>query len=183
MADAGRDGGRIGLSFVKKLDFLLVGEGVGGIWESVSIVRSDSEGRGFLRFRGVSRLYTSLLVSEESHVSPSTALPDPVLVPPGVWICLPPLTWPFEPSRALVGEDDRGKGFLNRFPSDGLRNLATSIPRSAWSLSLEGDGLIDLDGDPVGRGSLEIDAMRGMPLCLRVDPCSLIFGDDNLVEI
>lgn len=78
---------------MKKLDFLLVGDGVGGIWESVSMVRSDKEGRGFLRFSGVSTLCISLLVSEESHVSPSTTLPDPVLQPV-VWF-VPP-TWLYE---------------------------------------------------------------------------------------
>ena len=34
----------IGLSEVKKLDFRRLGEGEGGIWASVSTVRSDSEG-------------------------------------------------------------------------------------------------------------------------------------------
>lgn len=79
----------------------------------------------------------------------------------------------------MSGDDDLGRGFLNKFPSDGRRNLATSIPRSAWSLSLEGEGLRDLDGVAVGRGSLDTGAKRGIPLCLRVDPCSLIFGKSN----
>lgn len=46
--------------------------------------------------------------------------------------------------------------------SDGLRNLATSRPESACSLSRDGEGLSDLDGVVVGKGSLE--AGRGIPL-------------------
>ena len=45
-ADAGREGGRIGLSIVKKLDFLRRGDGDGGICDNVSMVRSESEGLG-----------------------------------------------------------------------------------------------------------------------------------------
>ena len=45
-ADAGRDGGRIGLSIVKKLDFRPRGDGDGGICDNVSMVRSESEGLG-----------------------------------------------------------------------------------------------------------------------------------------
>lgn len=46
--------------------------------------------------------------------------------------------------------------------SDGLRNLAASRPESACSLSRDGEGLSDLDGVVVGKGSLE--AGRGIPL-------------------
>ena len=44
--DAGRDDGVIGFSGGKMLDLRLRGDGVGGIWESVSIVLSDKEGLG-----------------------------------------------------------------------------------------------------------------------------------------
>ena len=67
-----------GLSGLKKLDFRLPVDGDGGIWESVSIVRSDKEGldlRGSVRaVCGESVLVTctgptSVLVSAEKHVS------------------------------------------------------------------------------------------------------------------
>lgn len=45
-ADGGREGGRIGLSMVKKLDFLPRGDGEGGMCDNVSIVRSESDGLG-----------------------------------------------------------------------------------------------------------------------------------------
>jgi hypothetical protein len=51
--DAGRDIGAIGLSGVKKLDFRRSLAGEGGIWASVSIARSDSDGRGPLCGFGV----------------------------------------------------------------------------------------------------------------------------------
>jgi len=52
--EAGREGGRIGLSAVKKLDFLLREAGDGGIWESVSMVLSDNEDTVSLFGPGVS---------------------------------------------------------------------------------------------------------------------------------
>lgn len=42
------DGGRIGLSELKKLERLLDTAGEGGNWESVSMVLSDKDGRGLL---------------------------------------------------------------------------------------------------------------------------------------
>jgi hypothetical protein len=47
MAEAGRGGGRIGLSALKKLDRRRPGDGVGGMFERVSIVLSDKDGLGF----------------------------------------------------------------------------------------------------------------------------------------
>ena len=44
--DVGRDVGPTGLSNGKKLDLRLRGDGEGGIWERVSMVLSDREGRG-----------------------------------------------------------------------------------------------------------------------------------------
>jgi hypothetical protein len=46
IADGVREGDRIGLSPLKKLDCLLEGAGDGGSRDNVSIVRSDNEGRG-----------------------------------------------------------------------------------------------------------------------------------------
>ena len=42
----------MGLSEVKKLDLRRLGEGDGGICDSVSTVRSDSDGRGFRVLEG-----------------------------------------------------------------------------------------------------------------------------------
>jgi len=44
--DAGRIGGGIELSTPTKLDLLAMGDGHGDIWDNVSMVLSDSEGRG-----------------------------------------------------------------------------------------------------------------------------------------
>ena len=67
-------------------------------------------------------------------------------------------------SSGFFSEDDGlGRaGFLKTASSDGLRNLATLRPESACNLSLDGEGLSDLDGVVVGNGSL--DAGRGIPL-------------------
>jgi hypothetical protein len=54
IAEGGLDRCCIGLSGEKKLDFLLTLAGEGGILARLSIVRSDSEGREFLRNVGVS---------------------------------------------------------------------------------------------------------------------------------
>jgi len=59
MADAGRDGGpiglfTIGLSGEKKPDLLLSVEGVTGSWKMLSMVRSEREGLEVLRGLGVS---------------------------------------------------------------------------------------------------------------------------------
>lgn len=59
-------------------------------------------------------------------------------------------------------EGEGRAGFLKMPSSDGLRNLATSRPESACSLSRDGEGLSDLEGVVVGKGSLE--AGRGIPL-------------------
>lgn len=48
MDDVGRDDGTTGLSDGKKPDLRLRGDGVGGIWERVSMVLSDKEGLGRL---------------------------------------------------------------------------------------------------------------------------------------
>ena len=45
--EPGREEVTAGLAEVKKLDFRLPGDGDGGIWDSVSIVRSDKDGLGF----------------------------------------------------------------------------------------------------------------------------------------
>lgn len=42
----------MGLSEVKKLDLRRRGEGEGGIWDRVSIVRSESDGRGLRSLDG-----------------------------------------------------------------------------------------------------------------------------------
>ena len=44
--ESGREGLRSGLSEGKKLDLLRRGDGEGGIWDNVWIVRSDKDGRG-----------------------------------------------------------------------------------------------------------------------------------------
>jgi hypothetical protein len=46
IVDAGWLGGPIGLSTLKKFAFVLVGDGVGGMSDKVSIVLSDKDGRG-----------------------------------------------------------------------------------------------------------------------------------------
>lgn len=80
MEDFGREGVTAGLSEGKKLDLLLRGDGDGGIWESVSIVRSDSEGLGrrrasFSLMDSFSRAPTSPLDS----IVPNSTAPLPVL--------------------------------------------------------------------------------------------------------
>lgn len=64
--EAGRDGGPIGLSGTKKADDLLEDEGDGGIWDKVSIVRSESEG---LVLKGVVILVTSSCCAMKSKSS------------------------------------------------------------------------------------------------------------------
>lgn len=49
--DVGLTGDIIDLSEVKKLDVGLLGDGVGGICDRVSVVRSEREGLGLLGFR------------------------------------------------------------------------------------------------------------------------------------
>lgn len=71
--EAGRDGARIGLSALKKPDLRLPGDGDGVIRESVSIVRSDRDGR-VRRF----------VAGAEFDVNSSPSLPTAVVVPPEV---------------------------------------------------------------------------------------------------
>ena len=48
VVDGGRLGGPIGLSTLRKFDFVLLGDGVGEMSDKVSIVLSDNERRGVL---------------------------------------------------------------------------------------------------------------------------------------
>lgn len=69
----------------------------------------------------------------------------------------------------LMLEEILGRGFLNTGSSDGLRSLAILRPGSACSFSRDGEGLMDLDEELVGKGSLE--ARRGIPLGRYGDFC------------
>lgn len=66
------------------------------------------------------------------------------------------------------GARKREEGFFTRVSYEGRRNLRSSNPGSARSLSREGDGLIDLGAVLVGKGNLDVG--RGMPLAGRGIP-------------
>jgi len=69
MDDGGRAGDIIGLSDGKKLDFPRLGDGVGGIWERVSMARSDREGLGLRRGTDFDITPSSTLSSFEESLS------------------------------------------------------------------------------------------------------------------
>lgn len=161
--DGARDGDRIGLEPLKKLDCLLTEAGDGGICAKVSRVRSDSDGRTSRRPRAscadatdaVSSSPATELSSSEIWVSPSS---------PGVSTCVGTETG----SSCFDGARKREEGFFTKVSYDGRRNLRSSKPGSARNLSREGDGLIDLEAVLVGKGKRE--AGRGMPLAGRGIP-------------
>ena len=155
--EAGRDGGPIGLSGIKIADVLVEGEGDGGIRDRVSIVRSESEG---LVLKGTVVLVSHSFCSTES-TSSSWSSGSAVSRESGRDFSRSP-GCPRDPLKDLGG--DVGREYIClKASSDGRRNLDTFRPRSACSLSLEGDRRRNWSGFPVGRGSLE---GRGMPLGL-----------------
>lgn len=82
--EGGREGVPAGLSGQKKLDFRLRGDGVGGICERVSIVRSERDGLGRRRNSTPSRISTFLASSCAVSFAPSK--PCAILV-------FPPIAW------------------------------------------------------------------------------------------
>lgn len=150
--DVGRDGERIGLVALKKLDCLLEGPFGVVIWDRVSTVLSDNDGL-------VARPRASVSCAASSSSSSSI----PVAVEESPATSVPSLPLSFTPAWGLLRDEGLGRaGFLNILSSDGLRSLVTSRPGSACSLSRDGEGLSDLDAVVVGRGKRE--ASRGIPL-------------------
>ena len=156
MDAAGEAGGRIGLRGPEKSERFF-GEGDDGICESVSIVRSDSDGRDRKDIEGVPR---PLLVRAPY---PSAGWLDDVVIT--VSNCSP------DGSGCCTDVDDvfDEKYCCLNTSSEGRRNRPASNPRSALSLSVDGDVRTDLDWPTVGKGNLD---GRGIPL-LRVGVCWL----------
>lgn len=149
--DVGRDGERIGLVALKKLDCLREGPFGVVIWDRVSTVLSDNDGL-------VARPRASV-----SCAAASSSSSIPVAVEGSPTTSAPSLPLSFTPAWGLLRDEGLGRaGFLNILSSDGLRSLVTSRPGSACSLSRDGEGLSDLDAVFVGKGNRE--ASRGIPL-------------------
>ena len=162
--DGAREGDRIGLEPLKKLELLFTDAGDGGICARVSRVRSDSDGRISRRPRAscadatdaVSSSPAAELSSSEIWVSPSSPTVSS-------WVGAGTGS-----SSCFGGAKKREEGFFTNVSYDGRRNLRSSNPVSARSLSRDGDGLIDFGAVLVGKGSRE--AGRGMPLAGRGIP-------------
>lgn len=160
MEEVERDGERIGLVALKKLD-CRDGPGDGGILDSVSIVLSDSDGfSNMLRPRAsTSSNSDSLVYTVEVSSSSSSASCLAMSLTP---------VWGTPDRRYVPFKDDDGlgrAGFLNTLSSDGLRSLVVSRPGSACNLSRDGEGLSDFDAVDEGKGKREaLGAGRGIPL-------------------
>lgn len=161
MEEVGRDGERIGLVALKKLDCLLDGPGDGGILDSVSIVLSDSDGFSNMVRPRVSESSNSdpLVYTVEASSSSSSASFLAMSLTP---------VWGTPDRRYVPFSDDDGlgrAGFLNTLSSDGLRSLVASRPGSACNLSRDGEALSDFDAVDVGKGNREaLGTGRGIPL-------------------
>jgi hypothetical protein len=168
--DGARDGDRTGLAPLKKLDCLLTEAGDGGICASVSSVRSDNDGRISRRPR-TSCVDIIDATSSSPAAGPASSKSRVSFSPPLASSCLRTGKGSF---CGLGGDKWRENGFFTSVSYDGLRNLFSSSPGSARSLSREGDGLSDFDAVVVGKGNLEVSrgiplAGRGIPVGTRVD--------------
>lgn len=130
-----------------------LGLGDGGIRDSVSTVRSDSDGRGRSRRTSSSVGLTSC--EFESVNSDSVGLAA-LTAHEAVSLDRGPV------SKSFVGDADRDRAGFWNVSADDWRSLPIFNPVSARRRSRDGSSLRDLDKAEVGRGSRDLGS--GMPL-------------------